>query len=60
MSNSELNRSLEAILMVVDEPVSEIVLAQITETPTEVVLESRISLAKEYEKTGRGFELSQV
>jgi segregation and condensation protein B len=60
MSNSELNRSLEAILMVVDEPVSEIVLAQITETPTEVVLESLIALAKEYEMTGRGFELRQV
>ena len=37
MSELELNRSLEAILMVVDEPVNELILAQITEVPTEVV-----------------------
>ena len=60
MSNSELNRSLEAILMVVDEPVSELVLAQITEMPTESVLQSLLSLASEYENSGRGFELRQV
>ena len=60
MSNLELNRSLEAILMVVDEPVSEVVLAQITEAPTESVLEALLSLVAEYENTGRGFELRQV
>ena len=60
MSNPELNRSLEAILMVVDEPGSEIILAQITEMPTEQVLEALINLAGEYESTGRGFELRQV
>ena len=60
MSNSELNRSIEAILMVVDEPVTEIILAQITEFPTEQVLEALNSLAKEYEEQGRGFELRQV
>ena len=47
MSNLELNRSLEAILMVVDEPVSEVILAQITETPTETVVETLKSLASE-------------
>ena len=40
MSNSELNRSIEAILMVVDEPVTEIILAQITEFPTDQVMEA--------------------
>ena len=55
MSNPELNRSLEAILMVVDEPVSELILAQITETPTELVLEALNNLAGEYELSGRGF-----
>ncbi|CAB4762953.1 unannotated protein [freshwater metagenome] len=60
MSNSELNRSLEAILMVVDEPVSEVILAQITETPTEIVLEALLALATEYQNMGRGFELRQV
>ena len=54
MSNLELNRSLEEILMVVDEPVSEVILAQITETPTETVQ------AAEYEQSGRGFELRQI
>ena len=29
MSNPEVERSIEAILMVVDEPVSEVVLAQV-------------------------------
>ena len=60
MSNSQLNRSIEAILMVVDEPVSELILAQITETPTDLVLESLIGLAAEYESSERGFELRQV
>ena len=39
MSNPEIERSIEAILMVVDEPVSEVILAQIIETPTEQILE---------------------
>ncbi len=60
MSNPELNRSLEAILMVVDEPVSEVILAQITETPTESVLAALQELAGEYERSGRGFELRQI
>ncbi len=60
MSNPELNRSLEAILMVVDEPVSEVILAQITETPTESVLVALQELAGEYEQSGRGFELRQI
>jgi segregation and condensation protein B len=60
MSNSELNRSIEAILMVVDEPVTEIILAQITEFPTEQVLEALNALAAQYQAQGRGFELRQV
>ena len=60
MSNLELNRSLEAILMVVDEPVSELILAQITETPTESVVSALQELAREYEESGRGFELRQI
>jgi segregation and condensation protein B len=54
MSNHELNRSIEAILMVVEEPVSEVVLAQIIEAPTEQVLEALNTLAAEYESQGRG------
>jgi segregation and condensation protein B len=60
MSNTEVKRALEAILMVVDEPVTEIILAQITETPTEMVVVSLNELAKEYEESARGFELRQV
>lgn len=60
MSNHELHRSIEAILMVVEEPVSEVVLAQIIEAPTEQVLESLHSLASEYETQGRGFALKQI
>lgn len=60
MSNHELNRSLEAVLMVVDEPVSEIILAQITEVPTEQVLTALHELAAEYAEQGRGFELRQI
>jgi len=60
MSNTEVKRALEAILMVVDEPVTEIILAQITETPTELVVASLNELAKEYEESARGFELRQI
>ena len=60
MSNTELHRSLEAILMVVDEPVSEIILAQITETPTEQVLATLLELAAQYRDEARGFDLRQV
>lgn len=46
--------------MVVEEPVSEVVLAQIIEAPTELVLEALHSLAAEYETQGRGFALKQI
>ena len=60
MSKLELNRSLEAILMVVDEPVTEVILAQITEVPTEIVAAALITLAKEYEEQQRGFQLREI
>jgi len=60
MSEQELNRSLEAILMVVDEPINELVLAQITEVPTEIVAKALRSLALSYEEQGRGFQLREV
>jgi len=37
MSNVEVERSIEAILMVVDEPVTEVVLAQVLERPVEEI-----------------------
>jgi len=46
--------------MVVEEPVSEVVLAQIIEAPTEQVLEALNTLASEYESQNRGFSLKQI
>ena len=46
--------------MVVDEPVSEVVLAQIIEIPTEQILESLLKLQHQYEEEGRGFQLRQI
>lgn len=60
MSQPELNQALEAILMVVDEPVTELVLAQITEKPTEEVLAALKELAAGYEEQGRGFTLREI
>lgn len=60
MSKVELKKSLEAILMVVDEPVSEIVLAQITEVPTEEVTAELHEMAAAYESEGRGFQLRAI
>lgn len=57
---NELRRCLEAILMVVEEPVSEVILAQITEVPTESVLETLHSMRADYESEGRGFTLQQI
>jgi segregation and condensation protein B len=55
-----LRTALEAILMVVDEPVSEVVLAQVAERPTEDVIAALRELAAEYDEQERGFELRQV
>ena len=60
MSDRELERSIEAILMVVEEPLSEMVLAQIIERPTEEVVEALQRLSTQYESESRGFELKQI
>ena len=60
MSELELIRSLEAILMVVDEPINELILAQITEVPTEIVAAALKTLAQSYEEQGRGFQLKEI
>ena len=60
MSESELHRSLEAILMVVEEPVSELVLAQIIERPTEEISSALNNMAQKYQSEDRGFELRQI
>lgn len=55
-----LRTALEAVLLVVDEPVAEVVLAQVVERPTEEVGQVLRELAQDYDDAGRGFELRQV
>lgn len=52
--------ALEAVLLVVDEPVAEVVLAQVLERPTEEIVATLRELAAEYDAGGRGFELRCV
>lgn len=55
-----LPAALEAILMVVDEPVPEVALAQVLEQPRDQVAAALQALAEAYRREGRGFELRQV
>ncbi len=52
--------ALEAVLMVVDEPVSEVQLAAALVLPRERVRELLLELAAEYDSQLRGFELREV
>lgn len=51
---------LESVLLVVDEPVTDIVLAQTVDASPDVVRTTLRELANEYTNQGRGFELRQV
>ncbi len=55
-----LSAALEAILLVVDEPVSEVTLAQVLEQPTGEVAAALRSIAADYDQGERGFELREV
>lgn len=55
-----LKTCLEAILMVIDEPVSDVVLAQVVERPRGEVAQALAELSEEYTAAGRGFELREV
>ncbi len=55
-----LHAALEAILLVVDEPVAEVTLAQVLERPTGEVAAALRRLAAEYTASGRGFDLREV
>ncbi len=57
-TGGELHRSIEAILMVVDEPVTETTLAQILERPIEEIDQALTELVVSYE--GRGFVLKKI
>jgi segregation and condensation protein B len=60
MTESELQGALEAILMVVEEPVSTGILAQITEVPIEEIEVNLNRMRQEYQERGHGFELRNV
>jgi len=51
---------LEALLMVADQPLSELDLASIIGAPADVVADGLVALAGEYRDSGRGFDLRKV
>src|SRR5271155_3863249 len=55
-----LRPSLEAILLVADEPVPVVVLAQVLERPRNEVTAVLHDLAEEYQAGGRGFDLREI
>ena len=55
-----LEACLEAILLVVDEPVAEVVLAQVLERPRDEVTHALRGLAASYDEQRRGYDLRQV
>jgi segregation and condensation protein B len=57
---AELRPSLEALLMVADQPLDDMALATATGYPTEEVVLALNGLAAEYTEQGRGFELRNV
>jgi len=58
--NSEIRAALEAILLVADEPVAEVVLAQVLEHPRHEVSDVLQELSVSYTDQGRGFDLREV
>jgi segregation and condensation protein B len=56
----DLRASLEAILLVADEPVPVVVLAQVLERPRNEVAAELRDLAAAYAAEGRGFDLREV
>jgi segregation and condensation protein B len=55
-----LQPSLEAVLMVADQPLDEASLATAVGYPVDVVVPALTALAREYDEQGRGFELRNV
>ncbi|MEO5837981.1 MAG: SMC-Scp complex subunit ScpB [Acidimicrobiales bacterium] len=60
MTNNEARRAIEAILMVAEEPIDPVVLAQLTEQPKDRVIEICEQLAEQYEAEERGFVLVRI
>ncbi|MEV4715020.1 SMC-Scp complex subunit ScpB [Micromonospora sp. NPDC049374] len=60
LDDAELRGALEAILLVVDEPVSELVLAQVLEQPAERIGPMLDEIAAGFTAAGHGFELRRA
>ncbi|WP_406043932.1 SMC-Scp complex subunit ScpB [Micromonospora sp. NBC_00898] len=60
LDDAELRGALEAILLVVDEPVSELTLAEVLEQPAERVGPMLDEIAAGYTAAGHGFELRRA
>ena len=62
MSGGEptLSAAIEAVLLVVDEPVTEVVLAQVLERPRREVGTTLRQLQADYTDQGRGFDLREI
>ncbi len=60
LSGDSLRAAVEAILMVVDEPASELMLAQVLEHPRDEIGRILRELAADYSAQGRGFDLREV
>ena len=60
MTDADLRGALEAILLVVDEPVGAVRLAHVLEEPTGRIEETLRALSEEFAATGRGFDLRKV
>jgi segregation and condensation protein B len=56
----DLERALEAILMVADEPLDQVRLASVVGHPVDDVAQALEALAAEYAEQGRGFDLRSV
>ncbi|WP_298324416.1 SMC-Scp complex subunit ScpB [Haloactinopolyspora sp.] len=55
-----LRAAVEAVLLVADEPVDDVTLAQVLERPRHEVADVLEALADEYSASGRGFDLRPV
>lgn len=60
LDDEALRGALEAILLVVDQPVTEVVLAQIMEQPTDRITAALDRIASGYTAAGHGFELRRA
>ncbi|MEV6638388.1 SMC-Scp complex subunit ScpB [Actinoplanes sp. NPDC051470] len=60
MEDGELRAALEAILLVVDEPVAELQLAQIVEEPVERIGTMLEDISARYTAAGHGFDLRRA